>query len=449
MSKDVQISVVGAGLAGTLMALFLAKRGYSTDLYEVRPDLRKNVLPAGRSINMAMSERGIHALKEIGVFDQIKSELIPMKGRMIHSINGETYFQPYGVKEAEVNYSISRSKLNELLLDAAEKHTNLKLHFNHKCMEYDFDHHMIHFSKLDEKNREIKIKSPITIGADGAFSHIRRSMLRLPRFNFSQEYLDWGYKELTIPPGPHGKHRIETNALHIWPRTNFMLIALPNRDGSFTCTLFLPYEGDESFKGLASKEDIETFFEMYFPDAKKLMPGLVSDYEHNPIGSMLNIQCSPWNHKGEVVLLGDAAHSMTPFFGQGMNSSFEDCRILSEYITRSEGDFEKAFTAFSTERKKDTDAICQMSRENFIEMRDSVGAEGFKIKKQMEHDLDEMYSELYCSRYRRVSFSNEPYSSVYTQGLKNEKVLLALLEHGKNIKELDAELVKKVIQTNF
>jgi kynurenine 3-monooxygenase len=447
MKHKSNIAVVGAGMTGALAAIFLAKRGYDVDMFEVRPDLRKVALPAGRSINMALSERGIHAMRSIGIFDQIQKHLVPMKGRMIHALDGQTHFQPYGTQEHEVIYSISRNTLNTLLLDAAENFSNIRFHFQHKCQWYDFENKTIHFDNLDDENRQILISPKAIIAADGAFSHLRKSMLRLERFNYSQEYLEYGYKELTIPP-VKGKHAMEANALHIWPRKQFMLIALPNLDGSFTCTLFMPLQGNVSFDSISDSNQAQKFFSTYFSDALSLMPNLSTEYTHHPIGSLLNIQCFPWNYKGDLILLGDAAHSMTPFFGQGMNSSFEDCQILDEVISKFDQNFEKAFPAFSSERKKDTDAISKMSYENFVEMRDDVANETFRRKKQLEHDLEQHYPELFRSRYSRVSFTRESYADVYKQGIKNEVVLQKLLELNQPIQNLDAKQIQALINSN-
>ena len=323
------ITLIGSGLTGPLLAISLVKRGFPVQLYERRPDMRRVRISAGRSINLALSTRGIHALREAGLWDEIANILIPMRGRMMHSVTGELTFMPYGKDETEVINSISRADLNIALMNAAEK-SGVTIHFNERCTGFDLRSGAVHL-RNEETGAETVVDSNVVIGTDGATSAIRTEMLKLPRFNFSQQYLDYGYKELTIPAAPGGRHVFETHALHIWPRGTFMLIALPNIDGTFGCILFLPFEGDDiSFEALDNEAKVLSFFEAQFPDALRLMPNLVENFFANPTGAMVTVKCSPWHVDGKALLLGDAAHAIVPFFGQGMNCAFEDCTYFLE-----------------------------------------------------------------------------------------------------------------------
>ncbi|HEY1254791.1 MAG TPA: NAD(P)/FAD-dependent oxidoreductase, partial [Terracidiphilus sp.] len=325
-----KITLIGAGLNGPLLAILLLQRGFAVEIYERRPDMRRVRISAGRSINLALSTRGIHALQQAGLWERMRSIIIPMKGRMMHSIAGELTFQPYGKNEAEVINSISRAELNVALINAAEEH-GATIHFNQRCTAYDLKTGEIKVQN-EETREETTLQAGVVIGCDGSASAIRAEMFKLSRFNFSQQYLDYGYKELTIPAGPHGKHLLETHALHIWPRGNHMLIALPNIDGTFACILFLPFEGADSFAGLITPAQVEQFFELRFPDAVSLMPQLADNYFANPTGAMVTIKCSPWHVEERALLLGDAAHAIVPFFGQGINCGFEDCSRLVEML---------------------------------------------------------------------------------------------------------------------
>lgn len=436
-----RITVVGAGLTGPLLSIFLSKRGYHVDLFEARPDSRKTNLYAGKSINLALSERGIHALRELNVFEKVKDDLIPMKGRMIHKLDGSLHFQTYSVRPDEFLYSVSRGMLNQKLLDEADQYANIHTDFNHRCTSYDSKQKALHFFN-QETNEEVIVFSDAVIAADGAFSAVRKSMQTTERFNYSQEFISYGYKELSIPAGKDGKHQIEKNALHIWPRKNFMLIALPNSDGSFTCTLFLSWEGEESFAKLTDTKAVNNFFQKFFPDAHALIDDLGEDFFKHPIGSLVTIKCSPWNIHGDALLIGDAAHAITPFFGQGMNASFEDCLLLDEAVASYSGNLEQAFTAFSHSRKKDADAIADMAYENFIEMRDLVGDPKFQLKKAIEQELEKNFPEQYRSRYSLVSFSRLPYSEVAEVGKKNDKLLARIMTDIHAVSEITSQKLK-------
>jgi kynurenine 3-monooxygenase len=419
MSK---LAIIGCGLAGPLAAIYLARRGIAVDLYERRPDLRKVAISAGRSINLALSARGIHALDQAGVWDAIRRICIPMKGRMIHSSSGELTFQPYGQRPGEVIYSVSRRDLNIALVEAAESLPGIRVWFERRCTGADLASGAIQIH--DEATRETyEVPTELVIAADGSGSAVRIEMLKALRFDYSQHYLDYGYKELTIPAGTAGSHVIETNALHIWPRGSFMLIALPNIDGTFACILFLPFEGDNSFASLRRPSDVVRFFEMHFADALPLMPHLAENFFQNPVGSMVTIQCQPWNAGGRALLLGDAAHAIVPFFGQGVNCAFEDCVRLAGLIDEHGLDWPVVFSELSPTRKPDTDAIAAMALDNFIEMRDSVGRPEFLARKQVEQALERRYPGVFVPKYSMVSFHRIPYSVALSRGDVQDRIL--------------------------
>src|SRR5262245_40032573 len=371
-----QFTIVGAGLAGTLMACYLGKAGFRVDVYERRPDPRMHEPLAGRSINLAISIRGIQALREIGLADEVLRSAIPMRGRMMHATSGELTFQPYGKDDSESINSISRAGLNLTLVRAAQRYSSVRLHFGLRCAGFDPQSNVGEF--VDETTHERRrVPFHVLVGADGAYSAVRLQMQMLGQFNFSQDYLPYGYKELHIPSGPGGAFVMEKNALHIWPRRRFMMIALPNLDGSFTCTLFWPLEGPGSFAALRTDEEIRHYFEAQFPDAVPLMPTLVDDYRKNPVGPLVTMRCQPWHADGQAVLLGDAAHAVVPFLGQGMNAAFEDCTVLSQCLAEHGPNWAAAFSAFETRRKQHVDTLAELCVENFVEMRDKVGSRTF------------------------------------------------------------------------
>ena len=349
MSDDSQtIRLIGAGLNGPLLGLELAKRGFRVEIYERRPDMRRVQISAGRSINLALSTRGIHALQQAGLWEEMQQIIVPMKGRMMHSVQSELTFQPYGKNDSEVINSISRADLNIALMNAAEAR-GVRIFFQNRCTGIDLKTGVLHV-RDEHTGEEKNVESPVVIGCDGSASAIRNEMLKTGRFNFSQQYLNYGYKELTIPPAPGGTHALDANALHIWPRGNYMLIALPNVDGTFACILFLPFEGADSFEQLDSPSAVLGFFRERFPDAVLHMPDLVENFFTNPTGAMVTIKCSPW-HAGRALLLGDAAHAIVPFFGQGINCGFEDCTVFLELLDRHGADWERIFREFESARK--------------------------------------------------------------------------------------------------
>lgn len=400
-----KINVVGAGLVGSLASILLAKKEFDVDVFEGRPDMRKAKIGAGRSINLVITSRGIKATEKAGIKDKVMDLTLPIKGRMLHDTAGKTTYVPYGQNEGEVIYSISRGLLNKLLLEEAEKLDNVNIHFEKPCRGYDIDKQMLHFDDGD-------IPSDVVFGTDGAFSPIRKSMLaQVKNFNYSQSFLEQAYKELVIPPDENGHYRISKEHLHIWPRGSYMLMALPNLDGSFTCTLFLDYEGEESFAKLKTKQDVTAFFSRVFPDTIDLMPTLEDDFFENPTASLVTVKCNPWHVDGHACLMGDASHAIVPFFGQGMNSGFEDCSVLHDLLNDTNPDWHQLFKTFNAERKDNTDAIADMAVENFIEMRDKTADAKFQLKKQVGFELEKRFPDKFIPRYSMVMFHPDiPYS---------------------------------------
>ena len=418
-----KITIVGSGLAGTLMACYLGRAGQAVDLYEKRADPRIGGGDHGRSINLALSVRGIHALQEVGVAEEVLCSAIAMPGRMIHAQDGHLHFQPYGKDPSQAINSVSRNGLNIALINAAEKLLNVRIFFSHRCTDIDLASGTLHLMHHDQ---QIDVLCETVIGADGAFSAIRARMQRQEQFNYSQDYLSHGYKELTIPSGPGGEFRMENHALHIWPRRRFMLIALPNQDGSFTCTLFFPHEGDPSFASLRTERDVMSFFEQQFPDAVPLMPSLAQDFFDNPTGPLVTIRCSPWHHAGNVVLLGDACHAVVPFLGQGMNAAFEDCSTLAHCLAEQQ-DHETAFCAYESSRKEHTDTLADLAVHNYVEMRDHTGSRVFLLRKKWEILLHRLFGRWYVPLYTMVSFTRTPYAEALRRARKQDRVVRAVL----------------------
>jgi kynurenine 3-monooxygenase len=430
-----KITLIGAGLNGPLLAILLAQRGFAVEIYERRPDMRNVRVSAGRSINLAISTRGIHALQQAGLWEQMRGIIIPMRGRMMHSPAGELTFQPYGKDEREVINSISRAELNIALMNAAEEQ-GVTILFRERCTGYDLKTGDIRL-RNEESGAERTVESEVVIGCDGSASAMRSEMLKLNRFNFSQQYLDYGYKELTIPAGPAGEHLIYTHALHIWPRGNYMLIALPNIDGTFASILFLPFEGTDSFAQLVTHDDVARFFASRFPDAGLHMPQLADNYFANPTGVMVTIKCSPWHVEGKSLLLGDAAHAIVPFFGQGINCGFEDCTCLADLLDRQGANWAAVFEKFEIARKLNTDAIADMAIENFVEMRDRVGDPRFLFKKRVELALETKYPQLFVPKYAMVTFHRVPYSVALARGMVQDRMLAEMCDSIDRVEDLD------------
>lgn len=433
-----KISLVGAGLIGSLLAIYLARRGFKIELFERRPDMRVEEISAGRSINLAISTRGIHALQRLGIDEQVLEHAVPMRGRMIHSLEGELTFQPYGMSDEEYINSISRATLNKALMTCAEQSGNVTIQFNQKACGVVFETQNL--SLLNERNKEVvEHKYKRLIGTDGSASAIRDAMLELDGYDCVESALEYGYKELLILPNDDGSFKLEKNALHIWPRGNFMLIALPNFEGSFTCTLFLPFEGEVSFKKLNSDKAVSEFFNKYFKDAVPHLDDLCETFRSNPTGHMVTVKTTPWNIGGDVLLMGDAAHGIVPFYGQGMNCGFEDCtvfdQLLQKYETNESINWEKLFSDLYSLRKVNTDAIADMAVENFTEMRDKVGDKHFLLQKAVEKVLQREFPGKYVSRYALVTFSNLPYKVAQDVGVIDDEILSELCQ-GLNDPEL-------------
>ena len=447
-----RIALVGAGLVGSLLAIFLARRGYKVDIYERRQDMRVEEISAGRSINLAISTRGIRALERLGLDDEILASAVPMRGRMIHSVEGELSFQPYGMNDRECINSISRATLNKALMTQAEKAGDVKIYFNKKACGMDASTGEL--SLLDEHTKDVEtLKYDRVIGTDGSASAVRHEMLTQDGYDCDEHALEYGYKELLITPGENGEFKLEKNALHIWPRGNFMLIALPNFEGSFTCTLFLPFEGEPSFEHLYDDESIEAFFQEYFPDAVPLLDDLSMTFRSNPTGHMVTVKTSPWYSGERVLLVGDAAHGIVPFFGQGMNCGFEDCTVfdqmLEEHSKNETLNWEKLFAEFYQSRKVNTDAIADMAVENFVEMRDKVGDKHFLMQKAVEKVLQREFPGRYISRYGLVTFSNIPYKVALDVGVVDEEILTELCAGLSDPEEVDLAKAENLINTKL
>ena len=428
------ILIIGAGLCGSLLALRMAQRGYSVQLIEKRPDLRTVTQDAGRSINLALSDRGLKGLRLAGVEEAAKKLCIPMLGRMIHDKSGATFLSKYSGRKDEYINSISRPGLNMLLLDAAEAMPNVELLFNKGCESIDLENNKAHFKDY-ETGEMVTYENVIIFGTDGAGSVVRRSMFNHRKFlfSFSQEWLTHGYKEITIPAAEGGGYRADAGALHIWPRGEDMLIALPNLDGSFTVTLFLPYSDSEfCFDNLTTPEMVLTYFNQEFPDAVALMPNLVEEFFENPTGPLGTIRCSPWNSYGNTLLMGDAAHAIVPFYGQGMNASFEDVVVFDEVMENHQGDWKATFNAYEKARKKDTDAIATLAVDNFHEMKEHTASPLFQQKRKLETAFEAEFPLDYYSKYSLVTFNEDiSYSDALRKGRAQDKAILNLIDDGK------------------
>jgi kynurenine 3-monooxygenase len=420
MKKEVVI--IGAGLVGSLLSIYLSRRGYKVKIYERRSDMRKEDMVAGRSINLALSDRGIKALEEVGLMDEIRKICIPMHGRFMHNADGTTAYQPYG-KEGQFINSVSRGELNCRLMDLAEQN-GAEIIFNQRCENIDWNKNEI--TLQNTANCQLStVNCQLIFGSDGAFSAARLThQLQHDRFQYSQFYIDFGYKELNIPAGENKTFLLEKNALHIWPRGNYMMIALPNMDGSFTCTLFFPFEGETSFASLDTKEKVRSFFEKTFADAAPLMPTLENDFFNNPTGSLVTVKCFPWIRQDKFALIGDAAHAMVPFFGQGMNCGFEDCSVLNSLVDKHSEDWSKILAEYQTLRKPDGDAICDLALNNFVEMRDKVADPKFLLQKKIEAAFSKKYPGKWIPLYSQVTFSPQiRYSEALVSGQKQEAIM--------------------------
>lgn len=421
MGKNV--TIVGAGLVGSLLSIYLAKKGYKINIYERRADMRKTSMMAGRSINLALSDRGWRGLDGIGIADEIKKIGIPMYGRFIHHKDGSSAYQPYG-SDGQAIYSVSRAGINMKLMDLAEQQPNVQIHFDQRCASVD--RHTLTSSFEDNNTKETtKIQSDLLFGADGAFAASRLNMqLQSDRFEYNQHYIDCGYKELNIPPGKDGEFLLEKNALHIWPRGSFMMIALPNLEGNFTCTLFLPFEGEKSFEKLKTKEEVRQFFETEFPTATPLMPTLIEDFLTNPVASLVTVKCFPWAFDDKIALIGDAAHAIVPFYGQGMNCGFEDCVVLNELIEKHNENWPEILDEYQILRKPDADAIADLAVANFVEMRDKTADPKFLLQKKIEASFSKKHPDKWIPLYSMVTYTPEiRYSKAMKEGVKQQAIM--------------------------
>lgn len=432
-----KIALAGAGLAGSLLAIYLARRGFAVDVYERRADMRRGPVAGGRSINLALSTRGLHALEQVGLAEQALKLCIPMRGRQMHDVAGKQYYQAYGTNDAQYINSISRSGLNMLLMDAAEQHPGVRFHFQHRCTAFDVQTGAAVFVN-EATGQEIQVQGATLIGTDGAGSAVRDAMLRQPGFNYSQQYLEHSYKELIMPAAPGGAFAMEQHALHIWPRGQFMLIALPNLGGSFTCTLFLAHQGAQnSFQQLESPQAVTAFFQQHFTDVLQWMPNYLDEFFGHPVGYMATIKCYPWHIGGKALLLGDSAHAIVPFYGQGMNCAFEDCTVLDACIAQYGDDWEKVFADYQTRRKHNTDAIADLALGNFIEMRDHTANPVFLRKRQIELLLEKQFPGRFLSKYSMVTFHRLPYAQALQKGNIQDAVLMDICANLTDVAAFD------------
>jgi kynurenine 3-monooxygenase len=442
--KEKHAIIVGAGLVGSLWAIYLSKAGYKVDIYELRDDIRKADISAGKSINLALSYRGWKALDEVGIGDEIRKIALPMYGRIMHDKKGDLSFQPYGSKDQAI-YSVSRGNLNSKMMDLAENFNNTSLFYNQKCIDADLNEGRVYFenTKTGEKSEQ---KANIIFGADGAFSAIRiKAMQKTYRFQYSQYYIEDGYREILLPANEDGSYKLDKKALHIWPRGRFMLIALPNEDGSFTCTLFMPHENDHhSFENLKKVKQIDTFFKNEFPDFYDLIPDIAEKWQDHPLSPLAIIRCYPWGI-GKALLIGDAAHATVPFYGQGMNSGFEDCSILADLMKEYKEDWVTIFEHFQKQRKPDGDAIQDLSLHNYHVMRDYVGDTTFLLQKKIEAKFSKNHSDKWLPLYSQVSFSDIPYSDALSVGKKQDSIMKEIMQL-ENIEEIwQSEEVENLI----
>lgn len=443
MSKNRAV-IVGGGVAGPLLALYLAKQGLEVHLYEKRSDSRKDVQTfSGRSINLVLSSRGIYALNELGLFDDLAKCIIPIKGRVIHTKDGQQHYIPYANEETPPVYSIMRSVLSHYLLNCAENCPNVTLHFDQKCLDVDFRSNKVWFEDTKTK-RKYQIPLKLLFATDGIASNVRKSLIRLPKYNYSQEYHAHAYKEILLPAGHNQTYQIEKFGFHVWPKGDYMFQAQANLDGSFTCSLFLPYSGEPSFESLTTANQIESFFKEHFPDVPPLIPDLTKQFLEHDIGYFVTIKQFPWRYKHQLITLGDAAHAIGPYYGQGMNSSFEDCTVLNQCIEKYKWDWEKIFIEFE-KRKMDTDVIAALERENFLELRDRTQDPKFILKRNLELALEKAYPDQFLSKYSMVVMKRIPYSIAGARGRIQDRILEELCLHATSLADFDLYKVKSTI----
>jgi kynurenine 3-monooxygenase len=443
------VRIVGAGPTGALLAILLQRRGHQVELYDSRPDPRGVAADSGRSINLALADRGIHALQMAGVFQELKDALLPMRGRFIHHLEGGTSFQPYGQRPNELIYSVSRHRLNQSLLEVAARRPGVTVHFEHRFETAEFDQGAAFIRDL-RHDRLISVPMQPLLAADGAGSWMRRRMSSLHLIDAQETDLEHGYKELSIPADAAGRHRMDRNALHIWPRGNYMLIALPNEDGSFTATLFLAKRGEVSFESLTETADIERFLSRSFPDARELMPNRVAEFKDHPVGFLGTVTAAPWHYRGLTALIGDSAHAIVPFHGQGMNCCFEDC-VEFDACRARHASWEEVFAEFGALRKPNTDAIAAMALDNYLEMRERVVDAKFQLQQALSLELERRFPQHFIPRYSMVMFHHEiPYLTALKRGTVQAE-LLAELTAGEvsTLEDIDFERAEQQIRARL
>ena len=436
-------SIIGAGLVGSLWAVYLAKVGYKVKLYERRSDIRKAEISAGKSINLALSDRGWKALDAVDVGDEIRKIAIPMSGRIMHDVAGNLSYQPYG-KEGQAIYSVSRGGVNAKMMDIAESN-GAEIFYNEKCTGTDLENGIVYLENTQTKTTS-EVQADLVFATDGAFSAVRyNAMQKLDRFQYSQNYIDDGYREILLPANEDGSYKLDKNALHIWPRGRFMLIALANEDGSFTCTLFMPFKGENSFETLTSKEAVDKFFKSTFSDFYDMMPNIADAWEDHPLSSLAIVRCYPWTH-GKTALMGDAAHATVPFYGQGMNAGFEDCTVMWDMMQKHGDNIEKVFDEYQKSRKPDGDGVQDLSLHNYHVMRDFVGDPKFLLQKKIEAHFSEKHPDKWLPLYSQVTFSDIRYSEAWEKGMKQDAIIKNVMAKFDNIESIwDSEEVERAI----
>ena len=435
------IAIIGSGLVGSLLAIYLKRYGHQITVFDRRPDIR-NVEFSGRSINLAMSNRGWNALKAVGIEEEIKEIAIPLDKRAMHVIGKEQYFQKYG-KDGEAIWSISRGVLNRRMIDLAEKN-GVEFRFEEKVWDINLPEAKVYTGE-SEKGEWIEYPFDLVFGCDGAFSRVRHKMQRRSRFDYSQDFIDVGYKELTIPANADGSHKLDKHSFHIWPRGKFMFIAMPNLDGSFTCTLFMPFEGDVSFDSLKTKKDAVHFFNTYFPNVMDDIENLTGDFFKNPTSAMVTMKCYPWTYWDKVALVGDSAHAVVPFYGQGMNAGFEDIYVLDQIIQELGDDWQRIFEIYQERRKPNADAIAELSYRNFVEMSSKTADVNFLLQKKIEKHFAAKHPEKWIPAYSRVTFSNRPYAEALAEGDAQEEIMKKVMSTPNIAEKWDSKEVEELM----
>jgi kynurenine 3-monooxygenase len=443
-----QATIIGSGLVGSFWAIYLSKAGYQVNIFERRSDMRKEKMSAGKSINLATSYRGWKALDEMEIGDEIRKIAIPMYGRTMHDLAGNTSYQPYGINNQAI-FSVSRGEINCKLMDIAEQKGNTNIHFNEECIGADLKNGIVNL-KNSETGKISEVKSDVVFATDGAFSAVRyNAMQKLDRFSFSQNYIEDGYREILLPANSDGSYKLEKQTLHIWPRGRFMLIALPNFDGSFTCTLFMPFDGHEyCFNNLTSKQKVEAFFKEVFPDFFEMMPNIADEWENHPLSSLAIVRCFPWTH-GKTALMGDAAHATVPFFGQGMNAGFEDCSVMYSLMKKHNEDWDKVFKEYEIIRKPNGDAVQDLSLYNYLVMRDKVADPSFQLQQKIERRIAELHPGKYFPMYSMVSFSDIEYQVALKQGKEQDEIIQNLIFRNKISNQTSSEEIDLIINDFF